>query len=184
MIFNIRAPKQYLMKTTFGSWKLHREWFYFKIKNKPQHFQAWISASHILFTFHGHDMSLRNGATLGYVGMSCYSTLENMMCWHTHAWPLSKWHVRSWQFRKKHISFSVQIFCMHCNLHMQSVKDRKKPRKEILQSWSQIMLYSAFIQIHISVFPYIAHAEYSAQFLIDHLCKTKPKQIQIIIFEY
>lgn len=67
---------------------------------------------------------------------------------------------------------------------MQSVKDRKKPTKEIVQSWSQIMLYSAFIQIHISVFPYIAHAEHSAQSLIDHLCKTKPKQIQIIIFEY
>lgn len=96
-------------------------------------------------------MSLGNGATLGYIGMSCYITLENMMCWHNHAWPLSKWHVKSWQFRKRHIWFSVHIFCIYCNLHMQSVKDWKKHKGNSAFMKSNHALFSVHPNSHLSL---------------------------------
>lgn len=177
LFFPSKHLKHTFMKTTFGNRKtVHRVivlYFFF-------HFQAWFLTSHILFAFCRNDMSLGN-VTLGYVGMSCYSTLENMMCWHNHAWPLSKRHVKSWQFSQRHIWFSVHIFGIYYNLIMRNVKDRENNTKEVVQSWSQI-LRSAFIQIRILVSPCTARAEYSVSDWF--FMQTNIKQIQIIIFEH
>lgn len=96
-------------------------------------------------------MSLGNGTTLGYIGMSCSSTFENMMCWHNHAWPLSNGHVKSSQFRKRHIWFSAHIFCIYCNLHMQSVKDWKKHKGNSVIMKSNNAFFSIHPNSHLSL---------------------------------